>query len=408
MKLKNTNKKYTQIAVYVVVTAVVVYCLSRIADSMPVIWNGLIQKLSWLVKVIQPVILGFILAYLVEPLVTFFQRQYGRIKFLRNKEKRSRGLAIVTVLLIILAGLGTLISLLVYSITDQLRLASFDDIIALANQYISVVDDFSATIRDKLAQLNIESVELSQYVKQAGAILLNFVQGFAKGVAGSVSNISGVMTNLVFGLIIAIYFLIDGKLIIDYMTKVSKALLSGKVHTKIKSFIDKADMVFSGYIRGQLMDALIMMILISVVLSLIGVKFGILIGVLAGIGNLIPYFGPFVAYGSTILVCLLNGQYRQLFLAVVLLFIIQTLDGNVIGPKLLSKSINIHPLLVIISLIFGSAIGGLMGMLLAVPVGAFLKVLFVEFIDNRLAARVTIPDVPEPSEPFEEESHADS
>jgi predicted PurR-regulated permease PerM len=127
-----------------------------------------------------------------------------------------------------------------------------------------------------------------------------------------------------------------------------------------------------------------MMAIISLTLSVIGVKFGVIIGILAGIGNLIPYCGPFVAYFSTVLVCVINGQYRELIIAVIALFIVQAIDGNVIAPKLLSHSIQIHPVLVIISLIFGNAIGGLLGMLLAVPVGALIKVLFVRYINHRL------------------------
>lgn len=195
---------------------------------------------------------------------------------------------------------------------------------------------------------------------------------------------SSYLTTFFFGLIIAIYFLIDGRMISNYLKKVARALLNDKIYMRLQELLKDADNVFSGYIRGQLMDACVMMVLISLSLSLTGVKFAILIGVLAGIGNLIPYCGPFVAYGGTIIVCLLNGQYKQMVIALIALFIVQVVDGNIIGPRLLSKSIEIHPLLVIISLIFGSAVGGITGMLLAVPVGAFIKVIFVKFIDHRL------------------------
>ena len=126
-----------------------------------------------------------------------------------------------------------------------------------------------------------------------------------------------------------------------------------------------------------------MMILISLVLSITGVKFSLVIGIFAGIGNLIPYFGPIIAYISTTIVCLMNGEMNKLVISIIILIIIQFIDGNFIGPKLLSRSIQIHPLIIIISLIFGSAIGGFLGMLLAVPVGAYIKLVFVKFIDNR-------------------------
>ena len=119
-----------------------------------------------------------------------------------------------------------------------------------------------------------------------------------------------------------------------------------------------------------------MMVLVSAVLALVGVKYALIIGILTGIGNLIPYTGPLVAYGSTLLICLLYGDYRRLLIALPLLFVLQTLDGNIINPKLLSDSVNVHPLLVIASLLIGGAAGGFLGILIAVPVGSLLKIQF--------------------------------
>ena len=132
-----------------------------------------------------------------------------------------------------------------------------------------------------------------------------------------------------------------------------------------------------------------MMVAVGVSLSIVNVKFAIIIGVLTGVGNLIPYVGAFVAYISTILACLIDGDIKKLIIGVIVIFIVQTIDGNVVNPKLLSKSISIHPLLVIASLIIGSAIGGIGGMLLAVPIGAFLKTNFERFIDYLLRKRKT-------------------
>ena len=111
---------------------------------------------------------------------------------------------------------------------------------------------------------------------------------------------------------------------------------------------------------------------------------------------MIPYFGPFIAYGGSIVVCLISGEFTKLIIALIALFVIQAIDGNIIGPKLLSHSIKIHPLLVIISLIFGSSIGGLFGMLLAVPIGALIKVIFMRYIENRLAMKEALRKLREP------------
>jgi predicted PurR-regulated permease PerM len=161
-----------------------------------------------------------------------------------------------------------------------------------------------------------------------------------------------------------------------YWDRVLKALTGKKGYAAVHRFISDADSVFSGYIRGQLMDAVIMCIMISLALSLVKVPFAVIIGLMTGIGNLIPYVGPFIAYACTVVVCLMNWDIRKLVISLVVLFIIQTLDGNVINPKLLSSSISVHPMLVIVALIIGGAVGGFLGMLLAVPVAALAKIWF--------------------------------
>ena len=133
------------------------------------------------------------------------------------------------------------------------------------------------------------------------------------------------------------------------------------------------DRVFSGYIRGQLLDALFMMVVVSIALLLLNVKFAVIIGVLTGIGNLVPYVGPFVAYGCTGFVGIMSQDWKKLIVSIIIVFVIQTIDGNIVNPKLLSHAVKVHPMLVIIALLLGSKIGGLAGMILAVPVAALLK-----------------------------------
>ncbi len=389
MKLnKKLNKKYTLISIYVIVTAIIIYILSLIAKNAPIIFQYIMDRLSWLARVTKPIVIAFVFAYIFDPVIEFFERTYEKIKIGRKGKERHlkspRTLAVLTTIVIIVFVLSGIISLLVFSVTDQIRLANFDDLIILANSYAKSINDFYSSVSEKLSGLDIQSAQISEYVKLVSTNLLNGLKSMATSFVSYISNISSYLTTFIFSIIIGIYFMIDGVMIKKFIHKVGKALLSEKVNKRISQFIQDADQVFSGYIRGQLTDAAVMMILISLTLSVVGVKFGIIIGILAGIGNLIPYLGPFVAYIGTGIVCLINGQYRELLIAVIALFIIQTIDGNIIAPKLLSQSIEIHPVLVIISLIFGNAIGGLLGMLLAVPIGALIKVLFVRYINYRL------------------------
>lgn len=392
------NKRYTLLSIYIIVTASIIYCLSLVAKSAPAIISDIIDKLQWVASVAKPIVFAFVIAYLFNPIIRFFELQYHKIRIFKREIKSCRTWAVFTTILIIIFIFAGIISLLVFSITDQIRLANFDDIIALATSYSNSVNEFYQSVLVKLGKLDIGSAEISKYVTETSTNVLNILKDMAGSVVISITNISSNLTIFLFSFIIGIYFMIDGTLIKDYVKKVGNALLSDRWNTKVARFLADADSVFSGYIRGQLLDAVVMMILISLTLSVIGVKFAIIIGVLAGIGNLIPYCGPFVAYFSTIIVCVVNGQYKELIIAAIALFIIQTIDGNIIAPKLLSKSIEIHPVLVIISLIFGSAIGGLLGMLLAVPVGALIKLIFARYVDHKLEKKETERVEKEPNE----------
>lgn len=380
------NKRYMQIALYVIITVIIIYSLVLILKNAPAIMGVILDKVKWLLTVIKPVIFGFVFAYLLDPITDFFEIKFKKLKNIKVFKKivAPRTWAAFTSVLLLAAVVVGLISILVYSVTDQIRLANLDDIIKLAQAYMNSFREFYNAILARLKELDIQSQEFEKYVAEATTFIMNTLMNFANATVDSITNISGHLTTFIFSVIIGFYFMIDGKMFISYIKKVCRALFSEKANKRMTGMMNDLDTVFSGYIRGQLIDAAVMMSLICIVLSVIGVKFSFLIGICAGIGNLIPYFGPIVAYVGTTIVCLINGDMNRLIISLIALFLIQSIDGNIIGPKLLSKAIHIHPLLIIISIIFGSALGGFLGMLLAVPVGAYIKLIFVRFIDYRL------------------------
>jgi predicted PurR-regulated permease PerM len=360
--------------------------LSLILKNSPTIAHSAVERLKWVIQVFKPITFGFVFAYLMDPVVCFFEKKYHKLKNVKlfRKIVAPRSWAAVTSALLLFIAVAGVISLLVFTVTNQLRLANFDDIVKLGQSYINNFNDFYNTFLEKLKDLNIQSQEFDKYFENAATFVLNSIKSFATTAFSSLTNISSYMTTLIFSLIIGFYFMIDGRMFMNYIVKVSRALFSDNANKRLFNIVHDLDEVFSGYIRGQLTDAFVMMFLISIVLTITGVKFAVVIGICAGIGNLIPYFGPIVAYAGTTIVCLMNGDIRTLIVSLIALFVIQAVDGNFIGPKLLSRSIKIHPLIIIISLIFGSALGGFMGMLLAVPVGAYVKLVFVRFVDHRL------------------------
>lgn len=382
------DKRYAKISLYVIITAVIVNSLSRVADDAPSIFNWILTRVSWFFQVLKPVAIGFIIAYLTNPVIKFFEKRLRKVKIL---ERRARGISVFFTLLLILAVLAGIISVLVFSVTDQLRLANLDDMITALNEFINSLNDFYMSLMAKLESLDIHSEQITEYLSEILTQLFEMLKGGLGSIFVSLKNLSGYFTTIAFSVIIGIYFMLDGKMIMTYLNRIVRAVFSEKTDKKLHEILQDMHTCFSGYLQGQLSDVLFMMVAISLTLTITGVKFSVLIGILAGLGNLIPYFGPFVAYGLTGLVCLVNGQYQTLLISVIALVIIQGVDGNFVGPKLLSRSIQIHPLLVIIFLIFGSAVGGLSGMLLAVPIGGFAKLMFTKWLNYKEQQKGIVP-----------------
>lgn len=412
------NAKYTQIGLYVVLFATIIYAISAFIDNVPYWFKMLWDKVLWVAHSSKPIILAFVVAYLLSPVADFIENSLEQIREkiinarcnaikdtnknnknntkknknvnkteLKDVEERKscRGAAVLITVILVIALVSGMISLLVISVTDNVKVVNLDDVTSLVTQYTKKIEKLQKPVMEALDKANIESHQIEKYVKDASNMFIGWLKASAQSAAQSISNITGMITSFFISMVIMIYILIDGHRIGAYMSKVSYAVFNEKQNKKIRGFIKDADTVFSGYIRGQLMDAFVMMILVSIGLSIIGVEFALIIGLFTGLGNLIPYVGPFFAYGGVIISSVLSWDTKTFVIAIIYLIIVQFVDGNIIGPRLLSSNVEVHPMLVVIFLLFGSAIGGLLGMLLAVPVGALIKVLFVRFIEKRLA-----------------------
>ena len=307
-----------------------------------------------------------------------------KVKFLK---KHCRPLGVITVLLLIILIITAIASAIVYSVTHQLQFANIDETFKALTSIANSLTNFYESLLAKLNSLDIGSEQLTESVGEISTAVMGFVQNLANGVIGSVSDIAGYVTTVIFGLIIGIYFMIGGQHMVAYFSEVTDAVLSERANTKIRHFLNDVNEVFSGYIRGQLMDVAFMIVSTSFAMMLTGISLAPIIGLLTGLANLVPYLGPFVGYTSIILISVVEGKYQVMIASLIALLIIQTLDGNIIEAKFIGKSIKVHPLLIVIFLIFGNAIGGLLGMLLAVPVGAYFQKMFTNYVEKRKNAK---------------------
>lgn len=370
------NRKYTQISIYVVVTVIAIYLVIAAGSNMSDILKWIQKGCGFLSQVFTPLLIGFVIAYLLKPLVEKVKSTLLNISYLKEKKKLCHQLSVAITSLIVLLIFVVLSIFVIRSIGRELAVTQFKDMSDFLRIVAKNVNAFYEELIVQLKSMSISTVQLQQLLK-------TFANGLTSNILGAITKISDFFTNLLFSIIFAIYFMLDGEKLWNYWSKSIKAFTSKKVDTVIHQLLIDIEGVFSGYVRGQVIDAFLMFLMVSIAFGFLHIKFWIVIALLVGIGNLVPYVGPFLGYGSIAIVGLVTGDLHMALRALIALLIIQGVDGNIINPRLLSASIDIHPVLVIVSLIIGSMVGGFLGMLISVPVGALCKLWFERLVEYR-------------------------
>ena len=388
MNWKNLwNKNYALVVFYALVLALLYHLGVRILDHFPELGAHLQNLFPWASQVISPLLLGFAIAYLLSPICHFFERILSKNALLSKKQSLCQNISIFMTFLLLILGVVFLGSLLLSTLTKSIQVLRFEDLFQGIEDFASTVEKFYSDLYNRLGNLPIGGEDAKEAVQLLLQKAVVFFQNMGNSVFSSLGSLAGALSTLVFGIIFSLYFLADGQKILSYWSRIFRLLFGERRLEKLRRFFVDADRVFAGYLRGQIIDGTIMAVLVSVSLSVLQVRYAIVIGVLTGFGNLIPYVGPFIAYGLTALVCLVYGDFTKLLPALIALFVIQTVDGNVINPRLLSQNIDVHPLVVIIALIIGGSLGGFLGIFLAAPVASLIKLELDKFMEQKLSMR---------------------
>lgn len=356
--IEKLDSKYLKVCIYAAVTVLLTVGVGIVLLSTESFW---VKAWSIFTAVLKPIVIGGIICYLFQPIVNRFERLFNR----KTNNKWARSVSVFLTFAIIIMIIGIILLLIAIAVYKNVENLNFDSI---KNIFVTLQADYTEVwkiVENLLESNNINTDNISYFVTAATNATTNFFSG------------------LLFGVIFSIYFMLDGHNISKYWTRAFHLIFGQKADEKLKSIMKDADNAFSGYIRGQFLDALIVGVVATIVLSIAGIPYAVVVGVLAGIGNMIPYFGPVVGYVSLALVCLPSGAIDKLVIGIVIFAVVMFVDGNILNPKLLSENVDVHPLLVVAALIAGGAIGGIVGMLVAVPSAAFIKLQFDKYLEKK-------------------------
>lgn len=362
----NTFKKR---CLYVGVTAVILFAILGAMSHLGLILTvagGIIGKLY---HYVSPLIYGFIIAYLINIPASKLEEIMTKSKAeLTEKKKRVARLAsvVVSYLGIIILVVALLVSIYLM-IGGQLS----------ANTTIQEIAEY---IMDYLLNLDFGDLNLKNdpSVKELIDSAKTWVEeNFLSGVSNlgsTVMNIGGTVVIVVISIIISIYFALDYNNLVENISRVYLSIFGRfSVFRKLHQIVSVFDVTFRQFLKGQLTEACLVAILSVIALKIAGVQYFGLIGVIAGICNMIPYVGPWIGAAVAILVSVLGGDYMTAVWAAVAMIIVQQIDNHLLAPKVVGESVGLHPVITMVMLIVGSDVGGIVGMLLAVPVAATVK-----------------------------------
>ncbi len=389
------DKQYLKIAFHVVFTLVVVYCLVLFVRNLLPIGTVVGSMLARILSLFTPLFIALVIAYLLDPIVCIYDKKLVKIKGKwaqkrkkhpskndKKQEFESRAaatlLTYITVLLLLILGFW----LIYRNIGSHKNMKNLNDAAANINAYIQGFNEMLFQIQIRLAQAGfLEQGE--QLIREAVMQITTFVQNVGFKIVGIITKAGGQVINFVLGVVIGFYLLKDKTFFICRWNQCINALLPPTQAKKIRWIWQDIDHVLSGYIRGELIDSLIMATLISIVLTIIGIDFPIIIGIVAGIANLIPYFGSVVGVGAAVTVGLLSDQPIRALFALIALMLLQQIDGAIIVPKVIGESVDLHPVFVLLSIVIAGSLFGIPGMILAVPVTAMCKLLLLRYMERQ-------------------------
>ena len=321
-----------------------------------------------------PILIAGFLFYLLNPLVNLLMK----IKVKNHQVSRTFAVAIVFLLLI--AIIVSALSFLIPNILNQV-----EQLIQNMPEYIKSFQRFLTKV---LQQKNLppwivdltKDVDINAYTKEIEESLSGFAKNFMMSITSSIGSIIGMVTSVTVTIVtvpfMLFYMLKDGHKLVPTVT----GIFSEKQANRIGELLEKMSETISKYISGQAIECLFVGTCTAIGYGIVGVPFALLIGIFAGITNMIPYIGPYIGLLPALILALSNSV-RQTILVIIVCVVVQQIDGNLIYPNVIGKSLDIHPLTIIIILLVAGNLAGLLGMLLAVPVYAVIKVIVIYIYD---------------------------
>ena len=375
------NRKQTTIAAYAVLVLVIAISYYLALSHFSIVWT----TIRGLFHPVLPMVYGFVIAYLLNPIMVWVETLLGRTKYYgKLKQKRQRALSLLLTYVLSVA-------VLVIFVLIVLPLVA-SNVTAMYGQLQSYVGAAERFVNDLLERIPPDLIA-QEYIDQITQMAGNSIQSFINWMATSAPKVVGLIWQISSGLIatflalvVSMYLLFAKERFTAQVRKMLCAFLPQKSVRRIVMVTRTTHMMFGRFIIGKIADSIIIGILCFVGLSIMQMPNTVLVSFIVGITNLLPYFGPFIgAVPGFILIAVISPVQGLIFLIFIL--VLQQIDGNIIGPMILGDSTGLSAFWVVFAILFFGGLFGVAGMFIGVPAFGVIYALIKDSITERLNAK---------------------
>ncbi|MCM1272988.1 MAG: AI-2E family transporter [Clostridium sp.] len=356
-------------------------------------WKALVVILGKIFSALTPIIIGFIFAFLLNPIMIYIRRGMAYIfsKIWKNKEynvlyHKTKVPSLIITLLVFIGILAGFLWMVIPRIYDSLKV--------LVDNMPRYLDNAQAWVEKMFAKNEMLEGRFSEIINYIENNVMTIVEGkIMPNIDTIVLQISsGVMVgvkavlNFFVGLIVTVYLLGSKDVLLAQGKKIIYCVFSKKTGNKILEGFAYINSVFGGFINGKILDSIIIGIICFIFTSVIDMEYAVLISVIVGCTNIIPFFGPFIGAIPGALLALMDAPI-MFVIFIIFILVLQQFDGNILGPLILGDSTGISGIWVLIAILVGGDLFGVPGMILGVPVFACIYAFFAVQLRDGLRAK---------------------
>jgi len=366
-------------------------------------YDSIISRIGRIIRPLQPFVWGFAIAYCINIPVVWLEKKLNTLKARRFKVKWADKLAAgkgVTLIIAWINKSARLLSILItYTVIAFITVFGLSRLIPMvydsAQQLIELIPGYveeGLLAAKKLPIPKEIGIDINSYIdplleSKSWQTLIpdldfNFSDSFqyATQYAASIFSVffRGILT-----FVSSVYFLLEYNTIKGFVKRIIGIIHSTHTRDAALKYVNLIDTSFRQFLSCQFLDSLILCMITMVEFTFLGSPYAVVLGIMLGAANIIPYFGSIFGSVAAVVITGFTNDFKTALITGVVLLITQQFDGNFINPKIMGKSFSVSPVLVIIGISVGGAIGGITGMVLAIPVVNVLKTILEEYMQSR-------------------------